>query len=40
MWESNFDNNSMFLMIYIDQDARRVDIIVPPDDSFSTCPAP
>ena len=40
MWESNYDNNSMFLMINIDQDARRVDIIVPPDDSFSTCPAP
>ncbi len=40
MWESDYSNNSMFLMIAIDQEARRVDIIIPPDDSFATCPAP
>ncbi len=40
MWESDYTNNSMFLMIEIDQDARTVKVIVPPDDSFATCPAP
>jgi len=40
MWESDYGNNSMFLMIHIDQEARTVEILVPPDDSFATCPAP
>ena len=40
MWESDYTNNSMFLMIAIDQEARRVDVIIPPDDSFASCPAP
>jgi hypothetical protein len=40
MWESDYTNNSMFLMIEIDQDARTVQVLVPPDDSFATCPAP
>jgi hypothetical protein len=39
MWESDYTNNSMFFMIAIDQEARTVQIVQPPDGAFSTCPA-
>jgi hypothetical protein len=39
MWESDYTNNSMFLQIAIDQEARTVQILQEPDGAFSTCPA-
>jgi hypothetical protein len=40
MWESDYTNNSMFLQIAIDQEARTVQILEEPDGAFATCPAP
>jgi hypothetical protein len=42
MWESDYTNNSMFFQIAIDQEADppTVQIVQPPDGSFSQCPAP
>jgi len=40
MWESDYSNNSMFLMININQEARTVTVVQEPDGSFATCPAP
>lgn len=39
MWESDYTNNSMFMMVHIDREARTVEVTVPPDDSFAICPA-
>lgn len=38
MIESDYENNSMLFKIQLDQEARTVTILEPPDPSFSMCP--
>jgi hypothetical protein len=38
MIESDYTNNSMFLRVALNQEAGTVQILEPPDESFSICP--